>query len=80
MKALEPVVDEFNIMAYDLHGTWDKLNPIGPYVLAHTNLTEIEMALDLFWRNNTSPSRIILGLAVRYHFPMFIVTSLGIDL
>lgn len=80
VKALEPVVDEFNIMAYDLHGTWDKLNPIGPYVLAHTNLTEIEMALDLFWRNNISPSRIILGLAVRYHFPMFIVTSLEIDL
>jgi chitinase len=62
--ALEPYVDEFNLMAYDLHGTWDELNPIGPYVLAHTNLTEIEQALDLFWRNKVSPSKIVLGLAV----------------
>ncbi|KAI9372233.1 hypothetical protein BJX61DRAFT_553090 [Aspergillus egyptiacus] len=63
LSALEPYVDEFNLMAYDLHGTWDELNPIGPHVLAHTNLTEIELALDLFWRNNVSPSKIVLGLA-----------------
>ncbi|KAL6229317.1 hypothetical protein BDW75DRAFT_245845 [Aspergillus navahoensis] len=63
LYALEPYVDEFNLMAYDLHGTWDELNPIGPYVLAHTNLTEIEMALDLFWQNHVSPSKIVLGLA-----------------
>ncbi|RHZ56167.1 glycoside hydrolase family 18 protein [Aspergillus thermomutatus] len=63
IKALESVVDEFNLMAYDLHGVWDELNPIGPIVYAHTNLTEIDLALDLFWRNNISPSKIILGLA-----------------
>ncbi|KAL2813347.1 hypothetical protein BDW59DRAFT_167530 [Aspergillus cavernicola] len=63
LKALEAVVDDFNLMAYDLHGTWDELNPIGPYVYAHTNLTEIEMALDLFWRNDINPNKIILGLA-----------------
>ncbi|CEJ91233.1 hypothetical protein VHEMI06957 [[Torrubiella] hemipterigena] len=30
---------------------------------AHTNLTEIKDMLDLLWRNNVDPQRIILGLA-----------------
>ncbi|KAJ9217970.1 CAZyme family GH18 [Paecilomyces variotii] len=63
VKKLESVVDEFNLMAYDLHGTWDRDDPIGPYVYAHTNLTEITEALDLFWRNDIDPSKINLGLA-----------------
>lgn len=50
-------------MSYDLHGIWDSTDPIGPYVYAHTNLTEIDLALDLFWRNDISPSMINLGLA-----------------
>lgn len=50
-------------MSYDLHGTWDSSNPIGPYVYAHTNLTEIKLALDLFWREGISPDAINLGLA-----------------
>lgn len=57
-------MDEFNLMAYDLHGTWDRDDPIGPYVYSHTNLTEIDLALDLFWRNNITPNKINLGLAV----------------
>ncbi|EEU41819.1 uncharacterized protein NECHADRAFT_53983, partial [Fusarium vanettenii 77-13-4] len=43
-------VDYVNVMSYDLHGIWDANNPIGSKVLAHTNLTEIDLALDLFWR------------------------------
>ncbi|KAJ0340497.1 hypothetical protein COL922a_003305 [Colletotrichum nupharicola] len=35
---------------------------LGPYALAHTNLTEIELGLELFWRNNINPERINLGL------------------
>jgi hypothetical protein len=34
-------------MSYDLYGTWDSDNPIGSQVLAHSNLTEIDLALDL---------------------------------
>lgn len=34
-------------MSYDLHGTWDVKNPIGNKILAHTNITEINLALDL---------------------------------
>ncbi|KAF5676733.1 glycoside hydrolase family 18 [Fusarium denticulatum] len=37
-------------------------NPIGKHVLSHTNLTEIDLALDLFWRTNVEPSKIVMGL------------------
>lgn len=30
--------------------------------MAHTNLTEIDLALDLYWRNQIPPSKIVLGL------------------
>lgn len=36
-------------MTYDLHGTWDRNNPIGNIIQGHTNLTEIGTALKLFW-------------------------------
>ena len=49
-------------MTYDLHGTWDSTNPIGSHVLAHTNLTEIKQALDLFWRNDVPAEKVNLGL------------------
>lgn len=47
---------------YSLHGTWDSNNPIGSKVLAHTNLTEIKLALDLFWRNNIPASKLNIGV------------------
>jgi chitinase len=55
-------VDWINLMAYDLHGVWDSSDPIGNQVLAHTNLTEIDLALDLFWRVDVDPGKIVLGL------------------
>ncbi|KAJ5629564.1 hypothetical protein N7528_003221 [Penicillium herquei] len=62
LKAMTNYVDWVNLMAYDLHGVWDSDNPIGNQVLAHTNLTEIDLALDLFWRVEVDPSAIVLGL------------------
>lgn len=60
---IDPVVDWFNIMTYDLHGTWDGNDPyIGKVALAHTNLTEIEESLELLWRNNIDPTRVNMGL------------------
>ncbi|KAJ4244051.1 hypothetical protein NW762_014664 [Fusarium torreyae] len=56
-------IDFFNVMSYDLHGTWDSSNPVGPYAYAHTNLTEIKLSLDLFWREDIKPDMINLGLA-----------------
>lgn len=50
-------------MSYDLHGTWDSTNKfLGPYVAAHTNLTEIDNALSLLWRNGINPGSVVLGL------------------
>lgn len=56
-------VDYVNFMTYDLHGIWDANNPIGNRVLAHTNLTEIEDALNLLWRNEVPAKKVNLGLA-----------------
>ena len=47
----------------NLDGVWDStVKSIGPVALAHTNLTEIEMGLNLLWRNNVNPERVVLGL------------------
>ncbi|GAP90626.2 putative glycoside hydrolase family 18 protein [Rosellinia necatrix] len=60
--AMTKHVDWINVMSYDLHGTWDSSNPIGNHVLAHTNLTEIKLALDLYWRNSIPANKLNLGL------------------
>ncbi|PYH81904.1 chitinase [Aspergillus uvarum CBS 121591] len=61
--SMDPIIDWFNIMTYDLHGTWDGNDPyIGANALAHTNLTEIEQSLELLWRNNIDPAKVNLGL------------------
>ena len=49
-------------MSYDLHGVWDRNNPIGSIVQGHTNLTEIQMSVDLLWRVGIPPAKIVLGL------------------
>ncbi|CAG8979165.1 hypothetical protein HYALB_00000299 [Hymenoscyphus albidus] len=60
---IEPSVDWFNIMTYDIHGIWDSsIKDLGPYARAHTNLTEINAGLELLWRNNINPGRVNLGL------------------
>ncbi|KAJ4983451.1 hypothetical protein SVAN01_11059 [Stagonosporopsis vannaccii] len=63
-KALESSVDFFNVLAYDLHGPWDAAIPgLGPLIKPHTDLEEIDTALDLFWFNDVNPSKINLGVA-----------------
>jgi chitinase len=45
------------------HGSWDSPESwIGSYVYAHTNLTEIDQALNLFWRNGVPANKINLGI------------------
>lgn len=61
LKAVD-YVDFVNIMSYDLHGVWDSTNPIGNNIYAHTNLTEIKLAMDLFWRNGVKADKLNLGL------------------
>ncbi|KAL4744802.1 hypothetical protein BDW72DRAFT_199248 [Aspergillus terricola var. indicus] len=61
---LERSVDFFNIMSYDLHGAWDGHSDwVEPQLNSHTNLTEITNALDLLWRNNIKPDKVVLGIA-----------------
>jgi GH18 family chitinase len=63
LKGMERNLDWFNFMSYDIHGVWDSTDKFsGPYIRPHTNLTEIELGLDLLWRNYVSPGSVTLGL------------------
>ncbi|KAH8799635.1 glycoside hydrolase family 18 protein [Xylogone sp. PMI_703] len=63
VKVME-YVDWANFMAYDIHGTWDGASQwTSAIVQPHTNLTEIAEGLDLLWRNNVDPAKVVLGLA-----------------
>ncbi|OGM39528.1 hypothetical protein ABOM_012089 [Aspergillus bombycis] len=64
LKKLGKHVSFFNIMTYDMHGTWDRGNKwTGEYLNAHTNLTEIKNSLDLLWRNDVKAEQVVMGLA-----------------
>ncbi|KAF2018022.1 glycoside hydrolase family 18 protein [Aaosphaeria arxii CBS 175.79] len=64
IKGLEKHVDWFNVMLYDLHGSWDEKNEwTGPFINSHTNLTEIQDSLDLLWRNKIDPDKVVFGMA-----------------
>lgn len=62
LVGIQSNIDWFNLMAYDLHGTWDAQSKfVGPYIAPHTNLTEIDLALDLLWRAGVDSSKVVLG-------------------
>ncbi|KAL4937867.1 hypothetical protein BDV06DRAFT_232270 [Aspergillus oleicola] len=61
MPALMKYADWTNLMSYDLHGTWDKYDPIGNIVQGHTNLTEIKQAAQLLWRVGIKPEQVAIG-------------------
>ncbi|KAF7183510.1 hypothetical protein CNMCM7691_003789 [Aspergillus felis] len=64
VKQISQHVDFLNVMTYDMHGTWDKGNKwLGAYLNAHTNLTEIKNSMDLLWRNDIPPEKVVLGMA-----------------
>ncbi|GJC89959.1 killer toxin subunits alpha/beta [Colletotrichum liriopes] len=76
IKALEAHVDWFNIMSYDVHGSWDIDNEwTGPWVNSHTNMTEIQLALDLLWRNDISPTKVTMGMS--FYSRSFTLTDPG---
>lgn len=51
LPGIQDSIDWFNLMTYDLHGTWDAQSKfLGPYIQPHTNISEIDQGLDLLWR------------------------------
>jgi chitinase len=55
-------VDWFNLMSYDLHGVWDAASKfIGPKIAPHTNITEINLGLDLLWRAGVKSEKVVMG-------------------
>ena len=64
LAGMQPWVDNFGLMSYDLHGTWDNQSIyVGPYIAPHTNITEIDVGLDLLWYAGVNPNKVVLGLA-----------------
>jgi chitinase len=62
LLGIQKRIDWFNLMAYDLHGVWDAASQyVGPYIAPHTNLTEIDLAMDLLWRAGVTPDMVVLG-------------------
>jgi len=61
---LEAVADWLTILTYDLHGAWDADVPgIGPKIRPHTDLAEIDKALEILWSAKVTPSKVNLGVA-----------------
>lgn len=57
-------LDFINIMTYDIHGTWDAdIASLGAVVRSHTNIKEVESALELFLRDGVPSEKLVLGLA-----------------
>jgi chitinase len=45
-----------------VHGIWDaQSKAIGPYIAPHTNITEIDLGLDLLWRAGVDSKNVVLG-------------------
>lgn len=61
---LLPVTGDISLLkGASIDGVWDRnVSAIGPYAYAHTNITEIQMGLELLWRNNINPGRVVMGL------------------
>ncbi|KAL6885783.1 chitinase [Trichoderma evansii] len=47
----------------------------GPWANSHTNLTDIQLGLDLLWRNKISPSKVTMGMS--YYARTFTLTDPG---
>ncbi|KNG46052.1 glycoside hydrolase family 18 protein [Stemphylium lycopersici] len=58
LKGMEDSVHWFTFLAFDLHGPWD-----GSTIRPHTDLAEIDAALNLLSSTNIAPRKINLGIA-----------------
>lgn len=62
--AMEPYVDFFGLLSYDLHGPWDKtVVDVGPVIIGQTNIPELYNWTLPLWYDKVDPSKINMGLA-----------------
>ncbi|KAH8764925.1 glycoside hydrolase superfamily [Diaporthe sp. PMI_573] len=64
-KAMEPYVDFFGFMAYDLHGSWDSdVKTLGKIVRGQADIREIHNNTIPLWFDGLDPKKINFGLAM----------------
>ncbi|KAF2803392.1 glycoside hydrolase [Mytilinidion resinicola] len=63
-KAMEPYVDWFGFMGYDLHGAWDAaVKTVGPIIRPQSDIRDIDKDLLPLWFDDLDPHKVNLGLA-----------------
>lgn len=86
-KAMEPYVDFFGFMAYDLHGFWDAdIETLGSKVRGQTDIREIYNDTLPLWFDHLDPSKINFGLAyygryvfLAYHSRLYLLLTFVIE-
>ncbi|PCD34001.1 hypothetical protein FGRA07_09156 [Fusarium graminearum] len=64
-KAMEPYVDFFGFMAYDLHGFWDEdVRTLGKIIRGQADIREIGNNTIPLWFDGLDPKKINFGLAM----------------
>lgn len=64
-KAMEPYVDFFGFMAYDLHGSWDQdVLTLGKIIRGQADIREIDKNTIPLWFDGLNPAKINFGLAM----------------
>ena len=61
-SAMEPFVDFYNYMAYDLHGPWEA-STLGALVRPQTSIIDINSTMQPLWFDSINPAKINLGIA-----------------
>ncbi|OGM51306.1 brain chitinase and chia [Aspergillus bombycis] len=59
LKVASEAVDWINVMAYDIHGTWES----DKKAAGHTNLTDVNKGVENYIRAGVAPSKLVLGTA-----------------
>lgn len=59
LKAASEAVDWINVMAYDIHGTWET----DKKAAGHTNLTDVGKGVDNYLQAGVAPKKLVLGTA-----------------
>jgi chitinase len=63
VKAMEPYMDFFGFMGYDLHGSWDAdVKTLGSIIRPQSDVREIEKNLLPLWYAGIDPAKVNLGV------------------